>query len=71
MNTRSDGLQVIEIDNERDLPFDTALRVYDGDLDSARKRFAEKHGFECKVAFKLRGRWWMVMDPEYRMEVQG
>jgi hypothetical protein len=65
-----DHFQVVEIESERDLPFDIALRVFDGELDSARKRFVEKHGFECHVAYKLRGRWWMVMDPEYRIEVE-
>jgi hypothetical protein len=65
------NLQIIEIDSEIDLPEGMKLQVYDGSLDDAKARFLTRHSFDCKVAFLLRGRWWMVMDPDYRIEVNG
>jgi hypothetical protein len=63
------NMQIVEIDSEVDLP-EGKFQVYDGSLDDAKRRFLTRHGFDCKVAFLLRGRWWMVMDQEYRMEVE-
>lgn len=62
------NLQIIEIDSENELP-EGKFQVYDGSLDDAKRRFLARHSFDCKVAYHLRGRWWMVMDPDYRIEV--
>ena len=58
---------LIEIDTELDLPEGMKLQVFDGDLDTAKARFLAKHGFECRVIYKLRNRWWMVMDAGYEV----
>jgi hypothetical protein len=63
------NFQLIEINSWDSVPVDKAVRVYFGTLDETRKRFAELYGYECRVAYRLREQWLLVVDKDYKVEV--
>jgi hypothetical protein len=62
--------QLIELNSWNDVPVDLPVRVYLGTLDDARKRFKERYGYDCQVAYRLRDQWLLVMDKDYEVEVE-
>ena len=66
MNT---NFQLIEIGNITDIPYGITVKGFPGTLDETRKRFAELYGYECRVAYRLREQWLLVIDKDYKVEV--
>ena len=62
--------QLIELTSWNDVPVDKAMQLYTGTLEDARRRFAERYGYDCKVAYALRNQWLLVVDKDYVVEVK-
>ena len=62
--------QLIEIGNILDIPYGVTVKGYSGTLDDARKQFAVKYGYPCKVAYKLGDDWLLAVTPEFEVEVK-
>lgn len=65
----AEQMQTMVINSWLEMPRDVEVRCYKGDdLDEAKRKFREKTGRECMVAFQLRDQWLLVVDPDVRLE---
>ena len=63
------NFQLLMINKLTDIPYGITVKGLPGTLDEARKRFAEIYGYECRVAYRLREQWLLVVDKDYKVEV--
>ena len=62
-------MQTMVINSWLEMPRDVEVRCFKGDdLELAKRKFREKYGRECMVAFQLRDQWLLVVDPDMRLE---
>ena len=63
------NFQLIEIGNITDIPYDITVKGFPGHIDEARVLFRLRYGYECRVAYRLREQWLLVIDKDYKVEV--
>ena len=63
------NFQLLMINKLTDIPYGITVKGFPGTLDEARKQFAELYGYECRVAYRLREQWLLVIDKDYKVEV--